>query len=88
MLHRIIATLLSMDKTIKSPAPKFYTSAYGSYKFYQEDNGTRIVPTSYHHLYQYRGIKLKSLNRIEYFSIIHIQKDQPDSNNEETPHTQ
>ena len=49
-----------MDKTTESPALKIYTSAYGSCKFYKVDNGTRIVPISYPHLYQYRGVELKN----------------------------
>ncbi len=77
--------LLIMDKSTESPALKNYSSAYGSCKYYKEGNGTRMVPISYPHLYQYRGVELKNLDRIEYFSTIQIQKDQPDTNDEESP---
>ena len=77
-----------MDKTTETPALNIYPSAYGLHKFYKVDNGTRIVPMSYPYLYQYRGVEQKNLNRIEYFSMIQIQKDQPDTNDEESPHTQ
>ena len=76
-----------MEKTTGCPTLKNYSSAYGSCKFYKVDNGTRIVPISYPHLYQYRGVELKNLNRIEYFSTIQVQKDQPDTTDEESPHT-
>ena len=77
-----------MDKIPESPALKIYTSAYGSCKFYKVDNGTRIVPISYPHIYQYSGVELKNLNRTKYFSTIEIHKDQPVTNDEESPHTQ
>ena len=79
--------LWNMDKTTESPTWINYRNAYESCKFYKADNGTRFVPISYPHLYQYRGVELKNLNRIEYFSKIKIQKDQPDTNDEESSHT-
>ena len=88
LLPGINAKLLNTNETIESPAWKIYTSAYGSCKFYKVDNGTRIVPISYPHLYWYRGVELKNLYRIEYFRMIQTQKDQPDTYDEELPHTQ
>ena len=88
LLRCINTTLLNTNKTTESPALKIYTGAYVSCKFYKVDNGTRIVPMSYPYLYWYRGVELKTLNRIEYFSTIQIQKDQPKTNDEESPHIQ
>ena len=88
LLRCINTTLVNMVKSTESPALKIYTGAYGSCKFYKVDNRTRIVPISYPHLYWYRGVELENLNRIEYFSTIQNQKDQPDTNDEESPHTQ
>jgi hypothetical protein len=62
--------------------------AYGSCKFYQIDDGTRIVSISYSHLYWYREEELKNLNQIEYFSVIKVWTDWPEKNDKELPHTQ
>ena len=48
MLHRI---LLKMNASANSPEMSFCAGAYGSCKFNQIDDGTRIVPISYPHLY-------------------------------------
>jgi hypothetical protein len=77
-----------MNASANSPEMRFYAEAYGSCKFYQIDDGTRIVPISYPHLYRYRGKELKNLNRIEYFSILEVQADRSEKNDEELPHTQ
>ena len=45
MLHKYNA--VKHGKTTDSPALKIYNSAYESCKFYEVDNGMRIVPISY-----------------------------------------
>jgi len=87
MLHRIKTNLLKMNASANSPEMRFYTGAYGSCKFYQIDDGTRIVPISYPHPNRFRGEDLKNLNIIEYFSVIEVQTDRPEKSEIDLPHT-
>ena len=83
VLHHINTVLLYMDKTTETPELKTYTSAYGSCKFYKVDNGARIVPISYPHLYQYRAVELNNFNRLKYYkkiSLILLLKNHPSHN--------
>ena len=83
MVHGIKTTLLKMNASANSPEMRFYVGAYGSCKFYQIDDGTRIVSISYSHLYWYREEELKNLNQIEYFSVIKVWTDWPEKNDKE-----
>jgi hypothetical protein len=76
------------DFHLQSPKMKFYSSAYGSSPLYTVDDGKRIVAVPYTYLYRYRGKRLKDLNRLEYFSLITVQKDRKEDLSNEKPHLQ
>eukprot|EP00956_Cyclotella_meneghiniana_P034858 scaffold108916_cov39-Cyclotella_meneghiniana.AAC.1 len=88
LIQKIQHTISNSQTVLRSPQTKFLWSAYGSCPLYTVDDGKRIVPVPYPYLYANRGEQLKQLNRIEYYSVISVQKDRKETSELQEPHLQ
>jgi hypothetical protein len=75
LIRRIQTTIQNSNINLITPQMKFYSDTYGSCSLYPVDENTRLIPIPYSFLYRYQGEVLKNLNRLEYYSLIIIRKD-------------